>query len=72
MAQCRIPNFCERYKNYIGIYDDKSKKILPGTVKQRDKGVYIHKIHSCVIWRKNRKEFLLNGVEEIDKNLKYV
>ena len=72
MARCRIQEFCERYKIDIGIYDDKSKRILPRTVKQRNKCVHIHKNHYCVIWKKNRKDSLLNGVEEIDRNFKYV
>ena len=72
MTRCRIPEFCERYKIDIGIYDLNSGRILPRTVKQRNKCVYIHKNHYCVIWKKNRKGSLLNGVDEIDKNFKYV
>ena len=72
MTRCRIPEFCERYKIDIGIYDLKSKRILPRTVKQRDKCVHIHNNQYCVIWKKNRKNSLLNGVEEIDRNFKYV
>ena len=48
----------------------KCKGILPRTVKQRDKCVYIHKNHYCVIWKKNRKDALQNIVEELDKNFK--
>ena len=66
ITRCRIPEFCERYEIDIGIYDPKSKRILPCTVKQRDKCVYIHKNHYCVIWKKNRKNSLLNGVNEIE------
>ena len=29
MTRCRIADFCERYKTDIGIYDPKSKRILP-------------------------------------------
>ena len=72
MTRCRIPEFCERYKRDIGIYNLNSGRILPRSVKQRDKCVYSHKIHYCVIWKKNRKDSLLNGVDEIDKNFKYV
>ena len=72
MARCRIPEFCDRYKIDIGIYDLDSKRILPRTVKERGKCVYIHKNHYCVIWKKNRKDFLLKGVDEIDLNFKYV
>ena len=72
MPQCRIPEFCNRYKIDIGIYNLKSKRIHPQTVKQKNICVHIHKNHYCVIWKKNRKDSLLNGVEEIEKNFKYV
>ena len=72
MARCRIPEFCKRCKIDIGIYDLNSKKILPRTVKQKNICVYIHRNHYCVIWKKNRKDSLLNGVQEIENNFKYV
>ena len=55
----------------IGIYDDKSKRILPTSVKKCDICVYIHKNRYCVIRKKNRRDALLNGVEEFDRNFKY-
>ena len=70
MTRCRIPEFCERFKINIGIYDPKSKRILPRNVKQRDICVHIHKNYFCVIWKKNRRDSLLNVVEEIEKNSK--
>ena len=72
MTRCRIPEFCTRYKIDIGIYDLNSKRILPRIVKQKNLCVYIHKNHYCVIWKKNRKDSLLNDVNEIDRNFKYV
>ena len=72
MARCRIPEFCKRYKIDFGICDLNSKRILPWTVKQKNICVHIHKNHYCVIWTKNRKDSLLNGVQEIEKNFKYV
>ena len=72
MARCGIPEFCERYKVDIGICDPKSERIYPRTVKQRDKCVHIHKNHYCVILKKNRKDSLLNEVDEIDKNFKHI
>ena len=72
MTRCRIPEFCTRYKIDIGIYDLNSKRILPRTVKQRNNCVYFHKNHYCVIWKRNRQDSLLNGVNEIDKESKYV
>ena len=72
MARCRIPEFCKRYKIDIGIYDLNSKRILPWTVKQKNICVHIHKNHYCAIWKKNREDSLLNGVQEIENNFKYV
>ena len=72
MARCKIPDFCKRYKIDIGIYNLNSERILPQTVKNKNICVHIHENHYCVIWEKNRKDSLLNGVEEIDKNFKYV
>ena len=72
MARCRIPEFCKRYKIDIGIYDLNSKRILPWTVKQKNVCVHIHRNHYCVIWKKNRKDSLLNGVQEIENSFKYV
>ena len=69
---CRRPEFCNKYKIDIGIYDLNRERILPRTVKQRDLCVHIHKNHYCVIWKKNRKDSLPNGVQEIDNNFKYV
>ena len=64
MSRCRIPEFCNRYKIDIGIYDLNSKRVLPWTVKQKNICVHIHKNHYCVIWKKNRKDSLLNGVKK--------
>ena len=72
MARCSIPEFCKRYKIDIGIYDVNSKRILPWTVKQKNICVHIHRNHYCVIWKKNRKDSLLNGVQEIENNFKYI
>ena len=72
MPRCRIPEFCKRYKIDIGVYDLNNGRILPRTVNQKNICVYIHKNHYCVIWKKNRRDSLLNGVDEIDKNFKYV
>ena len=67
MTRCTIPEFCERYKIDIAIYDVKSKRILPRSVNQRNICLYIQKNHYCVIWKKIQKDSLLKGVEEIKK-----
>ena len=65
MNRCRIPDFCERYGIDIGIYDHKSKKTLLRKVKQRDICVHIHNNqYYCVIWKKNKRDSLLNDLHE--------
>ena len=67
-----MPEFCQRYNVDIGMYDLKSKGIHPRSVKQREVCVYKKKNQNCLICKKNRKDALLNGVEEIEKKFKYV
>ena len=43
MARCEFREFRERYEIHVGIFDTKSKRILPKSVKQRDICVYIQK-----------------------------
>ena len=68
-TRCRIPKFCERHKVDIDIYDLKSKRVLPRSVKQRDKCLYIQKNHNCIFWKASRRNVLPNGVEEIEKKI---
>ena len=70
MTHCGIPEFCERFKIEIGIYDVESKRLLHRTVKERNVPLYILKIHYCVLRKKNRKDSLPNGVEEIGRTFK--
>ena len=72
MARCRLPKICEKYKIDIGIFDLKSKRCLPRSVKQRDVCAYIHENQYCDIWKNNRKDFLLSGMEQFVRKLKNV
>ena len=72
MTLCRIPEFYERYKINIGIFDLKSRRILPKTVELGHICVHTLKNYYCVFWKKNRIDSLLNGVEETSKSFKYV
>ena len=49
----------------------KAKEYTLG-VLNRGRFVYTKKNQNCLIWKKNRKDALLNGVEEIEKKFKYV
>ena len=53
MTRCRIPEFCEGFRIDIGVFNPKSKRILPRTVKQKDICVHIQTNQYCVIWKKN-------------------
>ena len=72
MTRCRIPENYERYKVNTQINDVKSKRILPRSLNQRNICFYNHKNHYCIIWKKSRKDSLLNAVDEREKNFKYV
>ena len=72
MTRCRIPDFCERYKIDIGIYDPKSERILPRSIKPKHLCVHtLKKLFLCFL-EKTRQSSLLNGVEEIDRSFQYV
>ena len=45
MTTCRIPEFCQRYRLYIGVNDVKSERILPIYVNQRETCLCIHEIN---------------------------
>ena len=72
MTRCRTPEFCAGYEVGIGIYDLKSKRKLPRSVNQTDTCLYIHENHYCVVWKKNKKDSLVNGLGEKEEKLKYV
>ena len=71
MTRCRIPDLCDRYRIDIGLYGPKSKRILLRSIKDRNICLHIHKNHYSVVWKKNRKGSLLNGVEEMERNFTY-
>ena len=72
LARCRLPEFRERYKIDIGIYDLESKRILFRTVKQKGICVHIQKNIIVLFGKKNRRDSLLDGMQEIERNFKYV
>ena len=72
MSRCRLPELCHRYKIDIGSYDPKSKRILPRNIKQKDECVHIQKKSLLCCLEKSREDSLLNVVEEIDMNFKFV
>ena len=73
ITRCGIPKIFERYKLDLGIICDlKGKRILPRIVEQRAVCVQIQKNQYCVNWKKSRRDGLFNGVEEIEKNFKFV
>ena len=63
-------NFVNDIKLILVFMILKAKEYSLGTlwlcylVKQMDLCVHIHKNHYCVIWKKNRRDSLLNGLEK--------
>ena len=71
LTKSKIPKYCKRYRIDVLIYDVESKNILPGSARQKKLSVYIHKNQYCGVWKKIRKDALLNG-EEIKRIFKSV
>ena len=71
MTLARIQPFCKKYNINIGIYKQNEKRILPRTITEKSKGLYLHKNHFCVIWISNGINFS-KAVEELELNFKYV
>ena len=72
MAQYRIPEFCDPIKIHIGKYSVKRRRLLRRSVIERNICFHIHKNHYCLIGKKNRRDSLVNGVEEIERNCQHV
>ena len=70
MTRCTTPEIWERFKIDIGIYDLKSKRNHPRSVKQREICLYFQKTITVLSGKK--REILLNGVEETEGNFKNV
>ena len=66
MTTARIQPFVTKYEIDIGIFN--GKQILPKTVKERRKCLYLYKNHFCVIWGNS----LSKAVKEVEANFKFV
>ena len=63
MTTARVQPFVTKYEIDIGIFN--GKQILPETVKERRKCLYLYKNHFCVIWGNS----LSKAVKEVEANL---
>ena len=41
-------------------------------LSSRDKCIYLHKNPFCIFWKNNRRDSIINGEDEIQRNFKYV
>ena len=57
MTKARIQPFCKKYSINIGCYDNNSRKVLPLSVTERNKALYLYNHHFCLIWK--TKELVL-------------
>ena len=72
MTIARIQPFCSKYNINIGIYKQNEKRILPRTITEKTKALFIcHKNHFCVIWTSDGVNFS-KAVEEIELNFKTI
>ena len=67
----RIQPFCKKYNIDIGIYKQNEKRILPRAITEKNKGLYLHNNHFCVIWVSEGIN-LLKATEEVELNFKYI
>ena len=72
MIRCRIPKLCERYAIDVGINVFKSKPKFPRSGNQRNVFSTFNKKPILVFGEKNRKESLLNAVDERQKKFNYL
>ena len=49
MTKARIQPFCRANNINLGYFDD--IRVSPRTVTERNKALYLHNIHFCVIWK---------------------
>ena len=72
MLRSRIPIFCKRYNIAIGFWCKNKKRIMPQRCTERNKCLYLHNPHYCVIWKENENDSLSNAAKEVEDNFKYI
>ena len=71
MTKARIQPFCKKYCINIGYYDNNSRKILPLSVTERNKALYLYNNHFCLIWKSQGISFN-KAIEELKSKFKIV
>ena len=72
MLKTRIPIFCKRVGINIGFCSEEKKRILPRSCPERNKCIYLHKHHYCVLWKNSIRESLLTSSKEVENNFQYI
>ena len=71
MTKARVQPFCKKYNINIGCYDNNSRKILPLSVTERNKALYLYNHHFCLIWKTQGVSFS-KAIEELKSKFKIV
>ena len=69
MTSIRTQPFCKNYNTNIGCFN--GKEITPGNITERNKTLFIHKIHFCSI-SKSQKISFNQEIKELKPNFKVV
>ena len=70
MTQAKIQTFCKNYNLSLSACSAKQRSILPRSVTQRIKCLYIHISHFSVIKKKNWSTFP-DAIKELEENFNY-
>ena len=67
MKTARIHPFCEKHN--IGCYD--GFRVCPRTITGKNKALYLHKSHFCLLWKSQRIVFI-KSIKELKSTFKVI
>ena len=70
ITRAKIQPFCRKYNLILGVYNVKQKTILPRSVTERNKCLYIQNRYFFVIQKKNQSKFS-DASKELEEIFKY-
>ena len=69
MTKARIQPFCRANNINLGYYNE--DRVFPRSVTERNKALYLHNNHFCVIWKSENVSFK-DAIRELKENFKIV
>ena len=69
MTKARIQPFCRANNIKLGYVD--GRRIFPRSVMDRDNGLFLYKIHFCVLWKSEGVSFI-QAIKKLKDNKKIV